>query len=130
MCGPRLSDPGVNYFALTNEKQAKVDPDTHDTWYSNSDGTGVTAQGGNSTKNTGRIWTDKSVYNGSVELTSSSGESAFTIDSDENTALVGLSALSSAENITGKTTINKPLDIVLVLDRSGSTTDNMSTACS
>lgn len=102
-----------------------VDPDTHDTWYSNTDGTGVSTQGGDSTKNTGRIWTDKSVYNSNVQLSSTGGESTFTVENDEGTALVSLSALSSAANISGQTAINQPLDIVLVLDRSGSMADDM-----
>ncbi|OUP10413.1 FctA domain-containing protein [Collinsella sp. An2] len=104
------------------------DPDTHDTWYSNTDGTGVSTQGGDSTKNTGRIWTDKSVYSDDVQLTSTSGEPTFKIENDENAALVGLSALSSAANISGQTTINQPLDIVLVLDRSGSMDDSYLTS--
>lgn len=103
------------------EGQWAVDPDTHDEWYS-ADGTGVSDQGGDSTKNTGRVWTDKSVYNSDVQLTSQSGENTFTVENDEGTALVGLSALSSAANISGQTTINQPLDIILVLDRSGSMT--------
>lgn len=100
------------------------DPDSHEQWYSGDQG--VTTQGGDSTKNTGRVWTDKSVYTGdSLQLTNASGEPTFSIDNDEGTALIGLSALSSAADITGKTTINQPLDIVLVLDRSGSMSESM-----
>ena len=71
-----------------------VDPSTHDSWY-NSD-TGVSEQGGDSTKNTGRVWTDKSVYSGDAELNDISGEPTFKVENDEGTALVELSALSSA----------------------------------
>lgn len=76
-----------------------------------------------STKNVGRIWTDKSVSTGDVELTKqeqTQGQTEKKIiqknrDSD---FLVGLSALSSTAKIMGQTTV--PLDIVLVLDVSGS----------
>lgn len=69
-----------------------------------------------STQNIGRIWTDKTVSadeNGitltPVGINMPKGDSDF---------LVMLSALSSTSNLT--TTSDKPLDIVLVLDRSGS----------
>ena len=81
-----------------------------------------------STKNVGRIWTDKSVSAGDVTLTSREKESGTATikkgaDSD---FLVGLSALSSTAKITGQTTV--PLDIVLVLDVSGSMDDPMGRA--
>ena len=81
-----------------------------------------------STKNVGRIWTDKSVSAGDVTLTSREKESGTATikkgaDSD---FLVGLSALSSTAKITGQTTV--PLDIVLVLDVSGSMDDSMGSA--
>lgn len=72
----------------------------------------------NSTKNVGRIWTDKSVSKGNIVLMKSEEDSK-TITKDENSDfLVGLSALSSTAKIMGQTTV--PLDIVLVLDVSGS----------
>lgn len=76
-----------------------------------------------STRNVGRIWTDKSVSTGDVELTGPDGHSdAKTIrKSDDSDFLVGLSALSSTASITGQSTV--PLDIVLVLDVSGSMDD-------
>ena len=78
-----------------------------------------------STKNVGRIWTDKSVSAGDVTLTSQEKESdTATIKKGDNSDfLVGLSALSSTAKITGQTTV--PLDIVLVLDVSGSMDDPM-----
>ena len=79
----------------------------------------------NSTKNVGRIWTDKSVSTGNVTLSNKVGESAkesATIEKgSESDFLVGLSALSSTAKIMGLTTV--PLDIVLVLDVSGSMDD-------
>ena len=80
-----------------------------------------------STKNVGRIWTDKSVSKGDVKLTEtdkSTGEpkNSATIKKNGNSDfLVGLSALSSTAKIIGQTTV--PLDIVLVLDVSGSMDD-------
>ena len=79
----------------------------------------------NSTKNVGRIWTDKSVSTGNVTLSNKVGESAkesATIEKgSKSDFLVGLSALSSTAKIMGQTTV--PLDIVLVLDVSGSMED-------
>ncbi len=72
-----------------------------------------------SSRDTGRIWTDKSVSTRDVELTNS--ENTQTIKVEKTTDadfLVGLSALSSASSLA--TTTSKPLDIVLVLDVSGS----------
>lgn len=73
----------------------------------------------NSTKNVGRIWTDKSVSTGDVKLTKQgSNEKKIIQKNGESDFLVGLSALSSTAKIMGQTTV--PLDIVLVLDVSGS----------
>ena len=74
-----------------------------------------------STKNVGRIWTDKSVSTEDVELTSKTGEKAKIEKGSKSDFLVGLSALSSTAKIMGQTTV--PLDIVLVLDVSGSMDD-------
>lgn len=74
-----------------------------------------------STKNVGRIWTDKSVSTGNVELTNKVGASATIEKGSKSDFLVGLSALSSTAKIMGQTTV--PLDIVLVLDVSGSMDD-------
>ena len=79
----------------------------------------------NSTKNVGRIWTDKSVSTEDVTLTNKSGDTK-TIkkgqksydDKTNSDFLVGLSALSSTAELLGQTSV--PLDIVLVLDVSGS----------
>ena len=77
----------------------------------------------NSTKNVGRIWTDKSVSLESITLTDNEGgTNSATIKKGANSDfLVGLSALSSTAKIVGQTTV--PLDIVLVLDVSGSMND-------
>lgn len=75
-----------------------------------------------SSRDTGRIWTDKSVSKENVTLTGDVG--SVTINKTEGADfLVGLSALSSASSLA--TTTSKPLDIVLVLDESGSMGDNL-----
>lgn len=78
-----------------------VDPDTSgrwEIWAAGHDGNKVTTQ------NVGRIWTDKT-----VKATGENEESDF---------LTTLSAMSSTSNST--VTVTTPLDIVMVLDASGS----------
>lgn len=74
-----------------------------------------------STKNVGRIWTDKSVSKGNIVLMKSEEDSKTITKNKDSDFLVGLSALSSTAKIMGQTTV--PLDIVLVLDVSGSMED-------
>ena len=74
-----------------------------------------------STKNVGRIWTDKSVSKGNIVLMKSEEDSKTITKDKDSDFLVGLSALSSTAKIIGQTTV--PLDIVLVLDVSGSMDD-------
>lgn len=85
---------------------AKVDPDTRDRWRH------WAAGGGNeshiSTQSVGRIWTDKTVR---------------VADDEKSDFLTTLSVMSSTSDTT--TTEVKPLDIVLVLDASGSMDDAM-----
>ena len=75
----------------------------------------------NSTENVGRIWTDKTVSDGDIDLTGAGG--TMTIKKGNSDFLTALSAISSTSNLT--TTSSTPLDIVLVLDASGSMEDNM-----
>ena len=75
----------------------------------------------NSTENVGRIWTDKTVQAGDITLTGAGGEK--TIPKGDSTFLTALSAISSTSNL--KSTSTTPLDIVLVLDASGSMDDPM-----
>ena len=72
-----------------------------------------------STENVGRIWTDKTVEDSDITLS----PSPITIKKGDADFLVGLSALSSTSNLT--TTASTPLDIVLVLDTSGSMDESM-----
>lgn len=84
-----------------------VDPDTTDNWTywaAGSDGSGKIT-----TQNVGRIWTDKTVEAG-----------------DKYDFVTTLSAISSTSNTI--TTVPKPLDIVMVLDASGSMDDPMSSS--
>ncbi len=81
------------------------------------------SDGNLSTENVGRVWTDKSVSTGDMTL-GSEGDN-FTVKKGDSDFLVSLSALSSASNIMTKS--SKPLDIVLVLDTSGSMSDKMDT---
>ena len=75
-----------------------------------------------STKSVGRIWTDKTVSTKGIELTGAGGTT--TIEkSPEADFLTAFSALSSTSNL--KSTVAQPLDIVLVLDASGSMDDRM-----
>ena len=75
----------------------------------------------NSTENVGRIWTDKTVQAGDITLTGAGGTK--TIEKGDSTFLTALSAISSTSNL--KSTATTPLDIVLVLDASGSMSDPM-----
>ena len=83
-----------------------VDPDTSGRWEIWAAG-----HGGNkvTTQNVGRIWTDKT-----VKATGENEESDF---------LTTLSAMSSTSNST--VTVTTPLDIVMVLDASGSMDDHI-----
>ena len=83
-----------------------VDPDTSgrwEKWAAGHSGNKVTTQ------NVGRIWTDKTVM--------ATGEN------EESDFLTTLSAMSSTSN--SKVTVTTPLDIVMVLDASGSMDDPM-----
>lgn len=105
------------------EPSTKVDPNTTGTWENFTNPGGVT-----STQNVGRIWTDKSVFNGNYTFSGSDALSGQTVNKGNDTDfLVSLSALSSTSNLKTTTTTTTPLDIVLVLDVSGSMDDSMGT---
>lgn len=70
------------------------------------------------TANIGRIWTDKTVS--ADAITTSSGS---VVKRGDSTFITALSALSSTSNVASSSTT--PLDIVLVLDASGSMGDPM-----
>ena len=96
------------------DKDAMADPNTASTWRN----WGLDY----STQSVGRIWTDKTVSTGDIVLTGAGG--SITIEkSPEADFLAAFSALSSTSNL--KSTVAQPLDIVLVLDASGSMDDSM-----
>lgn len=135
---PGFIDKAVGFFKDTGEKIASffgagdeaqpaaafdetsvVDADTKGSW------TDIVED---STQNIGRIWTDKSVYNGNVTLPGiGEGGQEIPITKPEGSDfMVGLSALSSTSNTS--VTTSTPLDIVLVLDVSGSMSNNLGTS--
>ena len=74
----------------------------------------------NTTQNIGRIWTDKTVSTNDIGI---SGAMSATVSKDDSDFITALSVLSSTSNIASTSTT--PLDIVLVLDASGSMDDDM-----
>ncbi len=95
--------------AAAFDEEKTVDPSTIASWE------GIVQ---NDTENIGRIWTDKTVSSTSVQLPASPDGTAPSVDIGNSDFLVTLSALSSTSNTS--VTSSKPLDIVLVLDASGS----------
>lgn len=106
-------DTDVEPSAAFDEEKT-VDPSTIATWE------GIVQ---NDTENIGRIWTDKTVSSASVQLPASPDGTTPSVEIGNSDFLVALSALSSTSNTT--TTSSKPLDIVLVLDASGSMGDEL-----
>ena len=106
--------------AFAEEPETPVaDPSTITQWQDTID---------KSSKNVGRIWTDKSVSTGNVTLTSAGDVGIETPNitvnkSDDADFMVSLSALSSASSLAYS--VQQPLDVVLVLDVSGSMDQNM-----
>ena len=103
----------VSAFAATPGATTVADPSSASTWRN----WGLE----NSTENVGRIWTDKTVSDGDIDLTGAGG--TMTIEKGDSDFLTSLSAISSTSNLT--MTSSTPLDIVLVLDASGSMDDSM-----
>lgn len=74
----------------------------------------------NTTQKIGRIWTDKTVSTNDIGI---SGAMSATVSKGDSDFITALSVLSSTSNIASTSTT--PLDIVLVLDASGSMDDDM-----
>lgn len=100
-------------WATTTGAQTAADPSTATTWRD----WGLE----NSTQNVGRIWTDMTVSDGDITLSGAGGEK--TIGKGDSDFLTAFSAISSTSNL--RETATTPLDIVLVLDASGSMADPM-----
>ena len=110
---PGASGAGATPYAA-GDKDTVADPNTASTWRD----WGLDY----STKSVGRIWTDKTVSTEDIALTGADG--TITIEkSPKADFLTAFSALSSTSNLKSK--IAQPLDIVLVLDASGSMDDPM-----
>lgn len=114
-------------FAFANDENgggqerngtASVDPSTMNDWATLVGVDGSSGLGAN-TSSIGRIWTDKTVSADSV--TTSDGD---VVKCDNSAFVTVLSALSGTSNVASTSTT--PLDIVLVLDVSGSMDDPMS----
>lgn len=111
--GSGASGAGTTPYAA-GDKDTVADPNTASTWRD----WGLDY----STQSVGRIWTDKTVSTEGIALTGADG--TITIEkSSEADFLTAFSALSSTSNLKSK--IAQPLDIVLVLDASGSMDDPM-----
>ena len=112
-----LAAGGTTNAAAAQDTVTLVDPDTFNSW--------ETIQGTRSITQ-GRIWADKTVSNNEITFSPNSplGESGKTVSkTDGSDFLVALSALSSTSSLTKPEP--QPIDIVLVLDASGSMSDPM-----
>ena len=112
-----LAEGGTTDAAAAQDTVTLVDPDTFTSW--------ETIQGTRSITQ-GRIWADKTVSNDKIEFspTSPLGKKDETVSkTDGSDFLVALSALSSTSSLTKPEP--QPIDIVLVLDASGSMSDPM-----
>ncbi|MBE6733529.1 MAG: VWA domain-containing protein [Ruminococcaceae bacterium] len=80
-----------------------------------------------STEYAGRIWTDKSVYTDDVTFaTYGGGSSTIKLNENQNGEdfLIAYSALATSESVSGST--QAPVDVVLIIDISGSMSNNNS----
>ena len=94
---------------------AITDPNTFDAWYKIQ---------GNNTSAIGRIWADKTVDADPIQFTTGPLKDQSIEKSAGSDFLVALSAMSSTSSTTQAEPI--PLDVVMVLDASGSMSDAMS----
>ncbi|MCD8096345.1 MAG: VWA domain-containing protein [Ruminococcus sp.] len=111
-----LSD--INAQAAETTSNTETDADTGNAWQSYLE---------DDTLYVGRIWTDKSVYDDTYEFTTGTlGDSNKAIDKGDSDFLVALSALSSTSTEVIQSSVEGYLDVVLVLDVSGSMSQNSS----
>ena len=120
--GVNLLQNSTSTVYAANDAEIVVDPDTTNDWE-------TLAANSNSTENVGRIWTDKSVFdnsgeNGGYTLSGNTSANGIKIKASDSDFLVGLSAIASSSNLKTTTSKTTPLDVVLVLDDSGSMDEN------
>lgn len=111
-----LAEGGTTDAAAAQDTVTLVDPNTFNSW-EKIQGTRSITQG--------RIWADKTVSDNEIKFspTSPLGEAGKTVSkTDGSDFLVALSALSSTSSLTKPEP--QPIDIVLVLDTSGSMADD------
>ena len=106
-------EPGSSSNAA--QAAAITDPNTFDAWYEIQ---------GNNTSAIGRIWADKTVDADPIQFTTGPLKGQSIKKSAGSDFLVALSAMSSTSSTTQTEPI--PLDVVMVLDASGSMSDPMS----
>ena len=112
-----LAAGGTTNAAAAQDTVTLVDPDTFNSW-EKIQGTRSITQG--------RIWADKTVSDNEITFSPNSplGKKGETVSkTDGSDFLVALSALSSTSSLTKPEP--QPIDIVLVLDASGSMSDPM-----
>ncbi len=112
-------ETGTEPEVIEAADETVVDGSTVERWQATTD---------NDTQNLGRIWTDKTVTDNTLTFsnTDKQGNPITESKNSEEDFLVSLSLLSSYANIKGTVTYNQPLDIVMVLDTSGSMDDSFS----
>lgn len=111
------SDTTAQDTVATQAYEEKVsDPNTFNAWYNTQ---------ANNTATTGRIWADKTVDTEEIKFDKGKLAGQSIPMADDADFQVALSALSSTSNTSGYTAV--PLDIVLVLDVSGSMADDFGT---
>lgn len=112
-----LAAGGTTDAAAAQDTVTLVDPDTFNSWEKIQGARSITQ---------GRIWADKTVSNNEITFSPNSplGKKGETVSkTDGSDFLVALSALSSTSSLTKPEP--QPIDIVLVLDASGSMSDPM-----
>lgn len=112
-----LAAGGTTNAAAAQDTVTLVDPDTFNSWEKIQGSRSITQ---------GRIWADKTVSDNEIKFspTSPLGEAGKTVSkTDGSDFLVALSALSSTSSLTKPEP--QPIDIVLVLDASGSMDNSM-----
>mgnify|MGYP003299830834 CR=1 FL=1 len=103
--------------SLSTNEMTLADNSTHHHWHDDLE---------HSTKEIGRIWTDKTVWDADIVYPyAHQMPNQLGVEKGDSDLLVELSALSSAASVSGKVSMAVPLDIVIVMDTSGSMAEDM-----